>query len=104
MIRITDHAVQRYRERVKPGITTAQAQAELASLTNICPIREGTPAWLRSAQRSLFHLDAGTVMVALDPDPADVSRLMARTVLTTGCFRSCRRRESRRQRTAPALR
>jgi hypothetical protein len=95
-VRLTDHATQRYRERVKPHLTSEQAGAELAALVALCPIREGVPAWLSGGQQSMFHLDLGTVMLAIDPDPRDESRLMARTVLAVGCFSRRRGRKPAR--------
>lgn len=99
LVRITDHAVQRYRERVKLGLAHTEARDELIRLIRLCPIREGVPAWLDAQQHSLFHVDLGTVMIAVDPDPRHAEHLVALTVLTTGCFaRSRRSRNARHSR------
>lgn len=95
-IRLSDHAAERYRERVKPHLSDEAAMHELGALVGVCPVREGPPAWLRGGQRPLFHLDAGTITLAIDPDPRDSSRLLARTTLTTG-MSPRRRRQLERQ-------
>lgn len=43
---------------------------------------------------------AGTVMIALDPDPVMAGRLLARTVLTQGCFPDPWRRRRHRGHTS----
>jgi hypothetical protein len=95
-VRLSAHAVQRYCERVKPHLTRGEAERELVRLVALCRVREGVPRWLTGRQQSMFHLDLGSIMLAIDPDPRDPSRLMARTVLTVGCFSRRRGRSARR--------
>lgn len=103
LVRVSEHAVERYRQRVR-DLDIDQAREELSRLFALCPIKPGCPTWTPGRQRPLMHLEvAGTVMVALDPDPHDPGRLLARTVLTQGCFPRTRRSSGRDARTmAPA--
>ncbi|MTD47617.1 hypothetical protein GKE82_26220 [Conexibacter sp. W3-3-2] len=97
-VRVSAHAIQRYRERVRE-LPEDQIADELNRLFALCPIKPGSPTWTPGTQRPLMHLAVGgTVMIALDPDPLDQSRLLARTTLCTGAF-SRRTSRSRRRRT-----
>jgi hypothetical protein len=90
-VRVSEHAVDRYQQRVKPYMPAESAAAELAALISMSVVREGTAPWLSSPQAALFHVDLGTITVAVDPDPRDTDRLLARTVLVCGGFSRRRR-------------
>lgn len=47
-LRVTDHAVLRYGERVKPGLTFMQAKRELAILLPQAEPLDHLPGWLRA--------------------------------------------------------
>lgn len=106
-LRVSDHAVDRYQERVKPHLNRDDAARELSALVSMSVVREGTAPWLSSPQAALFHVDLGTITVTVDPDPQDTSRLLARTVLVSGGFSRRRRtveRSARQRRTARTAR
>jgi hypothetical protein len=46
-IQLTDHAVLRFHERVRPALTRGQARAELERLAPVVEIAEEPPAWYR---------------------------------------------------------
>jgi hypothetical protein len=44
-VAVTDHAIARYRERVKPGLSFEQAERELLHVLGFALVVEVTPAW-----------------------------------------------------------
>ncbi len=64
-ITFSAHAVQRYQERVKPDLTTAEALADLrrvegAGITELTP-----PAWLHTPDRAELYLLLGDLCFPL---------------------------------------
>lgn len=85
-IRLSDHAVIRYRQRVRPGLERRQAHRDLERLLRYGFISSHAPLWLQTtqAQRSAYYLIVGDVVLPLDPCARDRRRLVALTCLTRG--------------------
>lgn len=85
-IHVSDHAVVRYRERVRPGLDHGQACSDLQRLLEHGFISSRAPLWLRTtqAQRSAYYLVVGDIALPLDPCTRDRERLVALTCLTRG--------------------
>jgi hypothetical protein len=96
-IDLTEHAVEQYRERVRPGLDVADARVELARLVPSGEIRARPPDWARSAGAKPYYLLIGDA-VALPLAPQQ-----GRWVTTTCLVQSTltpRRREERTRRRA----
>jgi hypothetical protein len=104
-IRISDHAVGQYAERVKPGLAPDAARAELERLAaDHGELVRAAPAWARDAAvRPFFLVIAGSLCLPLARD--HVGRWAATTCLvhTGGSERATRARrahKARRRRSA----
>ncbi len=90
MIRVTDHAVERFRERVLPDLTPAKARAELEHLV----AGAGEPSWerpwpsLRGGRRYLSIMFG--VVLALQEPRRGRGGLVATTCITNDAFRVTR--------------
>lgn len=107
-IRLSDHAVIRYRERVRPGLEHGQAHRDLERLLRYGFISSRAPLWLHTtqAQRSAYYLIVGDIVLPLDPYPRDRQRLVALTCLTRGGLSNAARASrnlKRRRRPAPPV-
>ena len=60
---ISDHAVQRYQERVRPGLDEAAARAELERLRAAATVVRDPPAWLHAADQAPCYLLLGDDVV-----------------------------------------
>jgi hypothetical protein len=58
-VRISQHAVQRYRERIKPGLDEAGARVELERLRAVGTVVREPPRWLHAADRAPCYLLLG---------------------------------------------
>lgn len=89
MIALSDHAVDRFRERVRPDLEHGPARAVLSMLAR----EAGEPTWdrpwasLRSGRRYLVV--AFGVALAID-EPRRGKRLVATTCVTNDAFRVVR--------------
>ena len=74
-IELSSHAVDRFRERVRPGLDPEAACDELARLAAIGELHDEAPAWLAARQRqeATAYLVAGDVVLPLQarPNPPD---------------------------------
>jgi len=60
---ISDHAVARYCERVRPGLDGAAARAELERLRAVATVVHEPPAWLHAADQASCYLLLGDDVV-----------------------------------------
>ena len=60
---ISDHAVARYQERVRPGLDEAAARAELERLRAVATVVREAPAWLHAADQASCYLLLGDDVV-----------------------------------------
>jgi hypothetical protein len=97
-IDLTEHAIERFRERVRPAIDFDAAADELAQIAARGELTAVAPAWLRA--RALVYLVLGDVVLPLEPDRREPDRLVAVTCLVRGSLspraraarNACRRR------------
>lgn len=104
-IGISDHAVERYVERVRPGLGFVAARRELRRLIEAGTLTATAPEWVaESADVSDAYLDAGDVAICLNVDNSRGGRkLVAATVLIRGSLPPLtreRRNKARRARRA----
>jgi hypothetical protein len=86
-IRVSDHAVVRYRERVRPGLEHGQACSDLERLLEHGYISSRAPVWLRATQgqrSAYYYLVVGDIALPLDPCARDRECLVALTCLIRG--------------------
>jgi hypothetical protein len=102
-IQISAHAVQRFRERVRPGLSFEAADTELARIAIAGEITEQAPAWhLRNcAQLAPLYLLVADVLMPLHPHHSEPDVLVATTCIPRGSlsvdarrYRTVRRRGS----------
>ena len=109
-IHLTNHAIDRYRERVRPGLSFKAAELELALVAASGEITTQAPAWhLRNcAQEAPYYLVIADVLLPLRPHYSEIDVLVATTCLARGCLsadarrhRNARKRHRAGRRTAP---
>lgn len=66
---LSKHAVERFQERVRPGLTVEAAEEELARLVLFADVVEQAPAWHvnRAAQEAPAYLLIADVILPLKP-------------------------------------
>ena len=105
-IELSRHAVERFRERVRPGLDVDAASDELARLAAIGEIHEEAPEWLASRQRQVasLYLVAGDVVLPLQFRMGEDDCYGAMTCLVRGglSLEARARRHARRRRRHPA--
>ncbi len=62
-VRISAHAVDRYRERIKPGLDEAAARIELERLRAVGTVVREPPTWLHAADHAPCYLLFGDDIV-----------------------------------------
>jgi hypothetical protein len=113
-IHLTSHAIERYRDRVRPGLSFEAAELELARVAASGEITTHAPAWhLRTcAQEAPYYLVIADVLLPLRPHHSEIDVLVATTCLAQGClsadarrYRNARKRPraGRRKTALPAL-
>lgn len=96
---VNAHATKRWVERVRPALDTLAAATECSKVVEHAALSVAPPTWLnQTSQRPAMYLILGDIAMPLDPDPADRSRLVARTVLTRNDLARRERRAARRSR------
>lgn len=78
-IDLTAHAIERFRDRVRPGIELDAAADELARLVGHAELTPQRPEWLTGF--ALLYLVAGDVALPLEPALGNPERLVATTCL-----------------------
>lgn len=100
-IELTAHAVDRYVERVRPGLAREVAEAELAHVVLAGEVVTTPPAWhlANCAQVAPSYLVVADVLLPLVPRPDDPDVLVATTCLAKGSLTpEVRRRRTRHRR------
>lgn len=97
-IELTSHAVQRYQQRIRPGLSIEAAENELARVVLVGEFVTEPPAWhLGScAQLAPFYLCLADVLLPLTPHHRQPGVLVATTCLAKGSLSA----DARRYRTA----
>ena len=62
-VRISDHAVEQYRQRIKPGFDLDAAQAELEQLRAVAQIAASAPEWVNAVRQAPCYLLIGDAIV-----------------------------------------
>ena len=100
-VRVTNHAVERYMERVRPGLDFKRAKAELIHLVGQFGEERPRPEWMSmKAQEPDVWVAVGDD-VWLPCERRGDGRLVAHTVLAQGCLSAearARRNADRRRR------
>jgi hypothetical protein len=86
LVTLSQHAVDRYQQRVRPALSAELAREDLGRLIGLGRVASEPPSWLadRQAQRAAFYLTVGDVVLPLDPDRRDTERLIALTCIARG--------------------
>ncbi len=93
---ITDHAVARYREKVKPALSPDACRAELGALIEQADKPVSEPPWPWPGQAAAYLPIAPGVALALEPDG---NKLVAVTCIARGTLPDKHRRdETKRKR------
>jgi hypothetical protein len=93
-IDLTAHAIQRFRDRVRPALDLDGAADELANLICQAEVTPQRPQWLHGF--ALLYLVVGDVALPLEPALNDPERLVATTCLVRNGHPRRRRRRYRR--------
>jgi hypothetical protein len=62
-VRISDHAVEQYQQRIKPGFDLAAAEAELEQLRTVGRIAASAPGWVNAVRQAPCYLLIGDAIV-----------------------------------------
>ena len=62
-VRISDHAVEQYQQRIKPGFDLDAAQAELEQLRAVAQIAASAPGWVNAVRQAPCYLLIGDAIV-----------------------------------------
>jgi hypothetical protein len=95
-IDLSQHAVEQYRERIRPGLDHADARVELARLVPSGEIRATPPEWARSATAKPYYLVIGDALAL--PLAAQHGRWVTTTCLVQTTLTPRRREERSRRR------
>lgn len=83
---ISDHALERWIERFRPGLNRSAAERELTQLVLQAELRTDRPPRIGlTSQRPAFYVCLGDLVMPADPDRARRQRLVIRTVLPPRC-------------------
>lgn len=97
-VRVTTHALQRFVERVRPGLSLEAARLEMNRLVTSGHVQTSPPSWYRPGQLAHAYLVLGDVTWPLLATSRDGDRLIASTSICRGHIVDRRRREQRRKR------
>jgi hypothetical protein len=68
-VRISDHAVEQYQQRIKPGFDLDAAQAELEQLRTVAQIAASAPEWVNAVRQApCYLLIADAIVLPVLPD------------------------------------
>jgi hypothetical protein len=95
-IDLTEHAVEQYRERVRPALDLTAARVELAQLVPSGQICNEPPDWARSAGAKPYYLVIGDALAL--PLASQVGRWVTTTCLVQTTLTPRRREERTRRR------
>jgi hypothetical protein len=107
-IHITQHAIERFHLRVRPGLSTAAAEIELARMVAVGELVNDPPSWYADRQRrtAAAYLVVGDLVLPLEPVDGNPCALVAVTCIARGGISDAARarRNERRRRGAPRRR
>ena len=85
-IQLSKHAVERFQQRVRPGLAFADAEDQLAQLALVADLVAEPPSWHAAscAQLAPWYLVIGDVVLPLKPHWNDSDVLVATTCLARG--------------------
>jgi hypothetical protein len=85
-IMFSAHALERFRERVRPALSPRDAESDLRRLAGLGEVVDGAPAWLadNQQQHAVCYLVVGDVVFPLGPAREDATMLCARTCIARG--------------------
>ena len=95
-IDLSEHAVEQYRERIRPGLDHDDARLELARLVPSGEIRDTPPDWAHSASAKPYYLVIGDALAL--PLAAQHGRWVTTTCLVQTTLTPRRREERNRRR------
>lgn len=99
VVRLSDHQIDRYRERVRPSLAPHQAASECLHNLEIATLSTSAPDWLGpTTQRPAFYICLGDIAMPADPDWLNPDQLVVRTVLSARERPVAARRAARRRR------
>lgn len=95
----TTHAIERFRDRVRPGLSFADAEVELARLAPAGQVVSESPDWhaRRAAQRALCYLVIGDLVLPLKA-AHQPGRYVATTCIPKGGLSEASRQRRNRHR------
>jgi hypothetical protein len=68
-VRISNHAVEQYQQRIKPGFDLDAAQAELEQLRTVAQIAASAPEWVNAVRQApCYLLIADAIVLPVLPD------------------------------------
>jgi hypothetical protein len=100
-VQLTSHAVRRFQERVRPGLSLTDAEDELGRLVLAGSLAEDPPAWhlANCAQIAPYYLCAADILLPLKLHWCEHGVLVATTCLPKGTLsEAARHRRTRRRR------
>jgi hypothetical protein len=101
-IHLTQHAIERFHERVRPCLTIAAAEEELARLVTMADVVSEPPTWHAERQRrtAAAYLVVGDLVLPAERLVGQPDVLVAVTCIARGCLsdRARARRNEARQR------
>lgn len=83
-VELSQHAISRFIERVRPTCEPRAAAREIERLAGIGRVSAHRPCWERAGRLALMYLTCGDVSFVVDCDRADPERLVATTCLVRG--------------------
>ena len=104
-IQLSEHAIQRFRQRVRPAIGVAEAEGELARLALFGDLVPEAPAWhaVATADTAPWYLVIADCVLPLRPHWREAEVLVATTCLARGDVSEATRfRRQARRRAAEA--
>ena len=97
-VTVSAHAVEQYRDRVKPGLDPDGARAELEELRALGRIQTKAPGWVNAARPAVYYLLLGEQIVLPLAPQADA--WVATTCVTQRTLTPTRRRAAKSARKA----
>jgi hypothetical protein len=105
-IQLSEHAVQRFQQRVRPSLALADAEEQLARLAVFADLVIDPPAWHAAtcAQLAPWYLVLGDVVLPLKAHYSDPDVLVATTCIARGERSDAARERHRARRKAGSRR
>ena len=98
VVRFSGHAVERFRERVRPGLTLEAARADLIRVVESGRLVSQPPRWIQWDERSPLFLELGDVVFPLRTASGEADWEAATCLVRGSLSLEARRRRSRARR------